>query len=65
MRIIKTNRVKKYYEIDNCKNVEGQFEWVVQKGGEALIPFESIVNTTRASFVCIESLKKKAWGEIR
>ena len=23
MRIIKTNRVKKYYEIDNCKNVEG------------------------------------------
>ncbi len=38
---------------------------MVQKGGEALIPFESIVNTTRASFVCIESLKKKAWGEIR
>ena len=37
----------------------------VQKGGEALIPFESIVNTTRTSFVCIESLKKKAWGEIR
>ena len=37
----------------------------VQKGGEALIPFESIVNTTRASFACIESLKKKAWVEIR
>ena len=36
-----------------------------QKGGEALIPFESIVNTTRASFACIESLKKKAWVEIR
>ena len=37
----------------------------VQKGGEALIPFECIVNTTRASFACIESLKKKAWVEIR
>ena len=37
----------------------------VQKGGEALSPFESIVNTTRASFACIESLKKKAWVEIR
>lgn len=37
----------------------------VQKGGEALIPFESIVNTTRASFACIESLKKKAWVEVR
>ena len=36
----------------------------VQKGGEALIPFESIVNTTRASFACIESLKKKTWIEI-
>lgn len=32
----------------------------VLKGGEALIPYESIVNTTRASFACIESLKKKA-----
>lgn len=37
----------------------------LQKGGEALIPFESIVNTTRASFACIESLKKKAWVEVR
>ena len=37
----------------------------VLKGGEALIPYESIVNTTRASFACIESLKKKAWIEVR
>jgi len=29
----------------------------IQNGGEALISFESIVNTTRASFACIESLK--------
>lgn len=33
----------------------------VQKGGEALIPFEEIVNTTRASFAAIESLKNKSW----
>jgi predicted dehydrogenase len=38
-------------------------EWV-QHGGVAIIPFESIVNTTRASFACIESMKKKIWIEI-
>lgn len=36
----------------------------LQNGGESLIPFESIVNTTKASFACIESLKQKAWIEI-
>jgi predicted dehydrogenase len=30
-------------------------------GGEALIPLDSIVNTTRASFACIESLKENRW----
>lgn len=34
-------------------------------GGESLIPFDSIVNTTKASFACIESLKQKAWVEIK
>ena len=33
----------------------------IQKGGEALIPFEEIINTTRASFAAIESLKSGAW----
>ena len=37
----------------------------LQNGGESLIPFESIVNTTKASFACIESLKQKAWVEIK
>ena len=36
----------------------------IQNGGEALIPFDSIVNTTRASFACIESLKTKRWIDI-
>lgn len=31
------------------------------KGGEALIPFDSIINTTLASFACIESLKESKW----
>ncbi len=33
----------------------------VSKGGEPLIPFDEIVNTTRASFAAIESLKSGAW----
>ena len=34
------------------------------RGGEALIPFCSIINTTKASFACIESLKLNKWIEI-
>ena len=33
----------------------------IRNGGEALISFESIVNTTQASFACIESLKTGEW----
>lgn len=36
----------------------------IQKGGEVLIPFESLVNTTRASFAAIESLKNNTWINI-
>ncbi|MDR0680554.1 MAG: bi-domain-containing oxidoreductase [Dysgonamonadaceae bacterium] len=36
----------------------------LKTGGEALIPFDSIVNTTQASFACIESLKEKSWIDI-
>ena len=36
----------------------------VKNGGEPLISFDSIVNTTKASFGCIESLKTKAWIDI-
>jgi hypothetical protein len=36
----------------------------IQKGGEALIPFDEIVNTTRASFAAIESLKTKGWVDV-
>jgi predicted dehydrogenase/threonine dehydrogenase-like Zn-dependent dehydrogenase len=36
----------------------------IKKGGESLIPFDSIVNTTQVSFACIESLKSKSWINI-
>lgn len=36
----------------------------IQKGGHALIPFSELVNTTRASFGAIESMKQSAWVEI-
>jgi predicted dehydrogenase len=36
----------------------------VKHGGEAIIPFDSIVNTSRASFACIESMKNKTWINI-
>ena len=37
----------------------------VQQGGEPLISFNSLVNTTRASFAAVESLKEQRWVEVR
>lgn len=36
-----------------------------EKGGTPLIPFDEIVNTTNASFACLESLKTGGWVEIK
>jgi len=36
----------------------------IKNGGEVLIPFDSIINTTKVSFACIESIKKKTWINI-
>ena len=36
----------------------------IQKGGDALIPFDSLINTTLASFAALESLKQKAWVNV-
>lgn len=46
------------------KNQFHQLIHRVQNGGEALIPFEEIVNTTQASFAAIQSLKENRWVEI-
>lgn len=37
----------------------------IKNGGNALIPFDSIINTTRASFAAIQSLKEGKWIEIK
>jgi predicted dehydrogenase/threonine dehydrogenase-like Zn-dependent dehydrogenase len=36
----------------------------VKAGGPPLIPFDEIINTTKASFAAIESLKENGWIEI-
>lgn len=36
----------------------------VKKGGEALIPFHELVNTTRASFAALQSLKENRWVDV-
>lgn len=36
----------------------------ILKGGESLIPFESIVNTTKASFAAVQSLKERKWIDV-
>jgi len=44
-----------------------QFELLTERwkeGGEPLIPFDEIVNTTRATFGAIESLKQGKWVEL-
>ena len=35
-----------------------------KNGGDAIIPFDEIVNTTKASFAAIESLKEGKWISI-
>lgn len=49
------------------KGHEAQFKLLVDKvknGGPALIDFDELLNTTRASFAAIESLKTKSWVDI-
>lgn len=49
------------------KGHKNQFHKLIlqsKNGGNALIPFDEIVNTTQASFAAIESLKKGQWIEL-
>ena len=49
------------------KGHKNQFEQLIKQtkeGGLSLIPFEEIINTTRASFAAIESLSKGSWVNI-
>jgi predicted dehydrogenase/threonine dehydrogenase-like Zn-dependent dehydrogenase len=49
------------------KGHKAQFDLLLKRfksGGEPLIPLDEIVNTTKASFAAIESLKKNGWVKI-
>ena len=46
------------------KNQFSQLIDRVKTSGQPLIPFDEIVNTTRASFAAIESLKNNSWVEV-
>lgn len=37
----------------------------VKNGGEALIPFDELVNTTRASFAALQSLQENRWIDVK
>jgi predicted dehydrogenase/threonine dehydrogenase-like Zn-dependent dehydrogenase len=46
------------------KGHKKQFSLLIEKvknGGGALIPFDELINTTKASFAAIESMKKNSW----
>jgi predicted dehydrogenase len=49
------------------KGHKNQFEWLLKQvklGGPSLIPFDEIINTTKASFAAIESMKIGAWIQL-
>jgi predicted dehydrogenase/threonine dehydrogenase-like Zn-dependent dehydrogenase len=49
------------------KGHKNQFELLIKQvksGGQPLIPFEEIINTTKASFAAIDSLKNGSWVNI-
>ena len=49
------------------KGHKNQFHKLIaqsKSGGDALMPFEEIINTTQASFAAIESLQKGQWIEL-
>lgn len=49
------------------KGHQNQFQLLtsfLKKGGDPIIPFEEIINTTRASFAAIESLKTNKWVDL-
>jgi predicted dehydrogenase/threonine dehydrogenase-like Zn-dependent dehydrogenase len=50
------------------KGHQNQFNLLLKsilEGGESIIPFDEIVNTTKASFAAIESLKSGIWVNIK
>jgi len=46
------------------KNQFNTFVERIQSGGEPLIPFNELINVTRASFAAIQSLRERRWVEV-
>lgn len=46
------------------KNQFSDLTQLLEKGGDTLIPFDEIVNVTKASFASITSLKNNGWVEV-
>ena len=58
---------KKGFKKSQDKGHFNQFRnWLdmINKGGEPIIPFDSIYNTSKASILCIESLKTNSWVNV-
>ena len=54
-------------KIQQDKGHKAQFQALVERiktGGEPLIPFNEIINTTQATFAALRSLREKSWVEI-
>lgn len=73
--IIDNWRSVKGYGARGFRNLKGkqdkghkhQFALLIQRvneGGKALIPLESLINTTRASFAAIDSMKCSSWVKV-
>ena len=69
-------RKLKAYGFKGVKNISGkqdkghfnQFKKLIDQqknGGEPIIQFDSIVNTTKAAFAAVESLKEGKWISIK
>lgn len=54
-----TTKIDKGHKVQFHKYIER-----IKNGGEPLIPFNEIVNVTKASFAAIQSLKEKRWIDI-
>lgn len=54
------SKLKTKQDKGHAKQFE-QLTSLIKQGGEALIPFDEIINTSRASIAAIESLKKGSW----
>jgi len=68
-RSLKGYGIKGFNEVKTRqdKGHDAQFALLVKRiegGGEALIAFDEIVNTTRASFAALESLKEGRWVDV-